>query len=208
MGPSSASRTSVASEPQTPCSDCTPHPVSQDPSSPREAIREVLVPHLPDVPVFRHPVFLTLTPSTHRKLPPCPHPLEKQSNLSVRHGLIHSFIRLSCHSFILNSNSWEDFINSFHAVWANTPVPPWRGGGQGVSAHRPHTPGAGPGSVLQLAGVRLSPVQRRPPVHGRVRGLRGPQGLGDGLLRDLGVVRRFPVRTAHVPDRGDEAREG
>ena len=75
--------------------------------------------------------------------------------------------------------------------------------GETVAAQKWH-----PGSVLELAGIHLGPVQGRPPVHRRVRGLRGPQGLGDGLLRDLGVVGCFPVSTAHVPDGGDEQSRG
>lgn len=65
-----------------------------------------------------------------------------------------------------------------------------------------------PGSVLELAGVHLGPVQGRPPVHRRVWGLRGPQGLGGNLLRDLGVVTCCPVSITPVPDRGDEQSQG
>ena len=64
------------------------------------------------------------------------------------------------------------------------------------------------GSVLELAGVHLGPVQGRPPVHRRVWGLRGPQGPGGSLLRDLGVVACCPVSIAPVPDRGDEQSQG
>ena len=65
-----------------------------------------------------------------------------------------------------------------------------------------------PGSVLELAAIHLGPVQGQPPAHSCIQSLRGPQGLGDSLLCDLGVVRGFPVRTAHVPDRENEESQG
>ena len=93
------------------------------------------------------------------------------------------------------------------------------GGGPGVNTVPRRPPGkAGRGtaaaqkrrlgSVLELAGVHLGPVQGRPPVHRRVWGLRGPQGLGGSLLRDLGVVACCPASIAPVPDRGDEQSQG
>lgn len=134
-----------------------------------------------------------------RKSAPCP-ALWRSSSApqydldSLTHLLAHSFCESASNSIL-----GEILLKFFFCIWTDRPCFALDGARGG---------GGCPSSVLELAGVHLGPVQGRPPVHRCVRSLRRPQGLGGGLLRDLGVMRGSPIRIARVPDQGGKESQG